>query len=172
MSSFLHQSKRKKLLALLGGGLLVIFLAGSAAQYQKWQTEKKQAANNAVAIEADRLGAAGKFPEARSKLTAEIARTTDEKLKYQLYLSLGNICNEQKDFACSLEAYRNADSLQSSPDTLVAVAESSENLNRKDLALEYYKKALEKFKSGTYQNVESEIEAIEAKIKELGGKND
>lgn len=116
---------------------------------------------------ADTLAFYGDYQGSQKLLDDEIAKTKDDASKSKLYNAKCLIAFNHKHYDDSLTFAQAAEKLAPSRITALYIAKSSEALHNKKLALEYYKKVIER----TPQQMKDLDETInvdnEAKIKEL-----
>lgn len=116
---------------------------------------------------ADTMAFQGNYQGAQNLLDDEIARSDDAVSKRELYLDKWLIAFNKKQYNDALSFAQAAEKLAPTRVTAKAVAQSSEALNNKKLALEYYKKVVERTPQ-SMKDVDETINVdVEAKIKEL-----
>lgn len=116
---------------------------------------------------ADTMAFQGNYQGAQNLLDEEIARSGDAAGKRELYLDKWLIAYNKKQYSDAISFARAAEKLSPTRVTAKAVAMSSEALNDKKLALEYYKKVVERTPQSMIDTDETINHDVEAKIKEL-----
>ncbi len=96
------------------------------------------------------------------------ARTDPEKV--ELYMALGSVYEAKKEPKAALEAYQKAGAILSGYGINEAIARTAAASGNKALALDYYMRNRKLIKAGQSYQHQSELQTIEKKIVELGGK--
>ncbi len=164
-----HHSVRKIVWAVLVAvgsiGLITAAVIGTLWWLKDTKTDTKATLNQA-ADQAFSKNYDASIVTLRKQL--EEARTDAEKV--ELYMALGSVYEAKKEPKSALEAYQKAGAMLSGFGINDAIARTAAASDNKAMAIDYYGRNRKLIKDGQAIQHQGELEMIEKKIVELGGK--
>jgi tetratricopeptide (TPR) repeat protein len=154
----------------------VIALAGLFGVGFSWLTQQLKNSQTTIpevpltkAQEAQTVALDGDYDKAHKTLEDALKNPQiSDSEKYDLTFQQGITYENQEKFDQAIEKYKQAEVLKATFAVAEAIARAAEAKDDKSLALEYYKKALERIPADE-PNAEGYKEIYNYKIKELGG---
>lgn len=170
------KSKRPKWqFALLFVGVLVLAVAAGAGlrwlqQYREYKLATKPDAIETKAEDAQNIALSGDYDKAHEQLDEALDNPQlSADGKYTLLMQRGITYENQQKYDDAIKTYQEAEAIKATQAIAEAIARAAEAKGDKQLAIEYYKKAISRIDKETNPRAESEQSYYEKQIENLGG---
>ena len=165
----------KKILTVVGVVLLVVLAVGAGAGVRWWQHDRvaKKAAQTTVveqktAASGD-LAANGKYDEAQKQLDEVLTNShLSAAERYSLLFQKAINYENNKQYDVAIQTYQAAEALQATQSVAEAIGRTAATAGKKDLAISYYRKAIERIPANR-PVASADKDRYEQAIKDLGG---
>lgn len=173
VSSAPQPPHKRRLIIIIG--VVVIVLAAAGGGYYFWHksqhkvtppaaTDQSAAANTAI-----QQANNGNSTQALNTINSAIKSTSDKSQKSALYTQQGNIYQNDNNYQAATTSYQNAAQTDGLTYALAqSIAESAQAAGNKQLAIEYYQKAIALVPANDPTGG-AEKNAFQASINQLGG---
>lgn len=173
VSSAPQPSHKRRLIIIIG--VVVIVLAAAGGGYYFWHKQQHKAASTPPTVDSSAVNTAiqqannGNSSQALSTINSAIKSTSDKSQKSALYTQQGNIYQNDNNYQSALTSYQDAAQSDGLTYALAqSIAESAQAAGNKQLAIEYYQKAIALVPSNDPTGG-AEKNAFQAAINQLGG---
>lgn len=174
VSSAPQPPHKRQLIIIIG--IVVVLLAAAGSGYYLWHKHQHKAASTpptlsvqSVVNDAIQQANNGDSSQALSMLNTAIKNTTNKSDKAALYTQQGNTYENDNNYQSALTSYQNAAQTDGLTYALAQIiAESAQAAGNKQLAIEYYQKAISLIPANDPTGG-AEKQVFESSISALGG---
>lgn len=169
-----NRKRQLRLILAVGGGLVLV--AGCVAAVMFWQSRSggdaaMQAAIDEKVSDIQDQTLAGDYDKAHENIQKSLGDPSlSDKAKLALYMQEGAAYENQQNYAAAIESYQKAEAIEPSMGIIQAVATLAMRIDNKQLAIDYYNKALD-FLAENDDLSESSKQYFEGLIKDLEGQS-